>query len=162
MEKHFNDIEWTDEAIEFCKTFWSLEEYLNSYRKKSSSIIHTLWEDYYDEIFRPENINDFTELWKKIYELWSFKRLFKWIEISNIFIENKWKDITFKIKAKDGYSLYKIDVHKLSWWYRNARLRIEQIEKDVKIKGLSGYKFVIVKLSKGSRTQQLAFFTNGK
>ena len=36
------------------------------------------------------------------------------------------------------------------------------VEKDIKIPGLKGYKFVIIQLSKGKRSQNLSFLTNGK
>lgn len=82
-----------------------------------------------DKIFLPENTENLTDLWKQIYELWNFENLFSSCEIWEVFIENKWKDISFELKSKDWYKIFKINEKKLFWWYSRFRDREDEAKK---------------------------------
>lgn len=82
-----------------------------------------------DSIFLPENTQNLTDLWKQIYELWSFESLFETTEISKVYIENKWKDISFVVKAKNWYSIYEIKAKDLFWWYSRYKDRRDKAQK---------------------------------
>lgn len=82
-----------------------------------------------DKIFLPENTENLTDLWRKIYELWSFENLFSSCEIWKVFIENKWKDVSFELKWKDWYNIFEIKWKSLFWWYSRYRDRENEAQK---------------------------------